>query len=112
MAETMIERIARAAFYRYFLELPRTGDADPDTVWSEVATERHRKLWRDIMRAAIEATQEPTNEMVDHAWRTSEEGLDPRRVFRAMMQFALNEPPADSSPATQESLSRPQSARD
>ena len=77
MTQTMLERAARAAAYRWFL-----GDFEPEAAAAAAAND-----WtdfEDIARAVLMAVREPS-EAMSQAVRTTEGWED-------MIDFVLNEP--------------------
>ncbi len=84
----MIERVARALFYRF--------QFDPEYEYED-APEKERDLYRGCALTAIEAMREPTEEMATAGYSGS--GEDSFGValgtWRAMIDAALAETPSE-----------------
>ena len=105
MAESMIERVARAIYETWAQE--KGAEADWPLVCEAVATTNEQEfpalhetysLAINEARAAIEAMREPTDAMVDAGFDAGDdtvqgysENADPQDTWQAMIDAALNE---------------------
>lgn len=93
MAESMIERVARALHDAWLSEAATIQDMHangPFPPWEEKSAETKARFYISA-RAAIEAMREPTEEMKDAGWFFA--GSESGECFSAMIDAALKEQP-------------------